>query len=279
MRKKTTLELTINNVLKILNPKWKSFTAYDYDNEPQAIQIAKLYKSLEKANNTKDYLDIRVKLDNLSSSIVNDDKECTIFNDEDLTLLNSDIYTATKRLFQLGEVQLTMKIMDSLYFEACSDRHPYSDGALIIEKIKRWVNYCELVDNYIDYTNTKFNNWNKMKKKDKELYITSLKEYLTIPFLNTNTKQEILAQTLEDSIIDIRNIKVANDFNNLKIQMISDNERLSYYIHFLENYRLNQRLTAMANFLLNLQLPNISTLEIALKVCKNSNFTNKKINL
>jgi len=132
---------------------------------------------------------------------------------------------------------LLRTISDSQYADAIllRDEDLHKPNNTINLKIQSWLNYCQLINQSVEYINTTQPRWNKMGKVDKREYIESLQLLKTAPFIHL----PLLEITIE----------------------------------FLKNYSLNQTSLAKANFLCSLQLPKITDLKTAKEILKKTTFS------
>lgn len=127
------------------------------------------------------------------------------------------------------------KIMDEEYSEALSqdeDGH-YSFDSRLQSKVNSWVDYCKQIDLCFAQYEEDENQWSK-SAKDKSLY-----------------KQQ---------------------WNQLSKKALFKNDSIvAFYNNFLDqNYGLNQKVKAKADYLLTLNLPNVNSLAIAKKIVETS---------
>lgn len=275
MKAKTRLQLEIIQDAQNLDPSIKAYTSKEFVDNEKLRQLEEYYKKLKQDAPIESFLETKTKQQALLHRIVGlEFDENSIFEND---LSDVEIYESTKGILSISNKILIREIMHVLYAEACDNPHPYSDGASLKRRIDKWARYCKQVDIWIDFIKKLFPDWKTMGKKEKNDYVDSLQSFLA---LSSKTKQEKLINSieeLENYLIEQRNEDLSNCLITIKEELANPNKDLEEFIEFLENYSLNQRIKAMADFLLNLNLPNITSFEIAKKVCENSNFTNKII--
>lgn len=104
-------------------------------------------------------------------------------------------------------------------------------------KINAWAGYCQVVKESKHFIKKTFPQWGKMRPKEKTDIINSWKALASIPFMQSS----------------------AHNF--------------SFFIDFIENYQLNQGEETKAKALLALNIPNITSIEIAREVTKYSSLS------
>lgn len=143
-----------------------------------------------------------------------------------------DIKEAAARVFGLQYKPLINEIADVAYMftgmthscPTCGQTHEADD---IQGKIDTWVEYCSMVQEYIKFIKKTFPNWNKMKSKEKDGVLNYWKLLENAPFSQGQAPF------------------------------------LSLFFDFVDNYDLHQGKEAKAKALLALNLPRITTIEIA----------------
>lgn len=143
-----------------------------------------------------------------------------------------DIKEASSMAFGLQYKPLINEIADADYMftgmthfcPICGQTTETND---LQRKIDTWVHYCSMVKEYIKFIKDTFPNWDKMKRKDKAEVLKYWKLLANAPFAKLQTPF------------------------------------LSLFIDFIDNYDLHQGSEAKAKALLTLNLPSITTIEIA----------------
>lgn len=137
----------------------------------------------------------------------------------------------------LSNRSLLRRLADSRYAEATllQDEALDKPNNTINLKIHSWISYCQLVNQLIEHINETKPRWGRMDKVEKKEYIKQLETFKTAPFIQT-------------SLLEIS-------------------------IDFLKKYKLNQKILAKANFLLELELPNVTSLAVAKEIIQKTTFT------
>ncbi len=222
----------VNKELLAYFPEANILTATEFAINKDVHKLLKLLSTFNAHENSNRFQE----LENLYKSI--SDRATQPLDPDHLAKMRS-----VTKVFQFkdGTVKsLVLELMHYAYHESATIDDSYEVDQGLIPKtyigasLDRWVWYCKLVEEMISYIENTFPNWSTMASIDKKNYISSLKMSLEVPFIDKNPS-------------------------------------LLAYIDFLENYGLNQAVTAKAKYLLKLKLPNIVTITQARKVTENSN--------
>lgn len=142
------------------------------------------------------------------------------------------IKEATSNALKIENQPLIDQIANNTYlFVNMSHKCPTCGHAAetnnIQRKIDSWAEYCSMVKEYIKFIKETFPNWDKMKTKEKTEVLKYWKLLANAPFAKLQAPY------------------------------------LALFIDFIDNYQLNQDKEAKAKALLTLNLPSITTIEIA----------------
>ena len=231
--KLTPTQLSLNKLLKSYSSLIKSFTYYDYQNNPTAQKLEALY--ISKLDNPKEIqaiLSFSYYLNRLQIGLsINDPLTHQAFSDIDMDSLKHHVAT----LFGLAKnYALVEKLLCEEYAEdyrSSQGEHP-SVYEPLIQKLK---DTCTLLA--ISF---------RQYKADETLWAR-----------NPQAKKDYIKQW---------EMLCANElFKN------ESSSRVKFYYQFLQNnYGLNQQTKAKADALLALSLPNVSTLAIAKEIIETS---------
>ena len=156
-------------------------------------------------------------------------------NSKVLNIDNDIEKIAVKELFAISNDSLAEKIMDTYYNDSMTVNEDsiISFDTSLQTKIDDLSKYCKSINVAYQQYESDVDQWNT----------------------STKAKQAYKKQWEQ----------------KLKQPLLQNNEDIKFYVHFLkQNYGLNQRTKAKADYLINLQLPNISKLAIARKIIESS---------
>ena len=267
----TIIQKKINKDLSNVNSNFKAFDQKAFDINEDLIKLESIYlKQSEQRNEmntdlvpTDDMmLEILEKLMSETSEQENEeyvyaeylktkqdlkDLLCKLastspikYDITEYAILDNEIFEKTAQFFGLTNESLTKRLMDVQYVKAMdiqtlSDDEYESCKVLKVKNLEKWAKFCLSIDQMITYVKLKYPNWDTLKKLDKKKYISTLESLSSQPFMY-------------------------------------DTKNLKYFILFLKKYGLNQGKRFKAQYLLQLGLPNVNTLKIALEITNDSNF-------
>ena len=234
----------VNSELNKLNQNFRNFRVKDFEIDHNAKTLENLFRAYDEYMKNKtvdenlftDYKDLQVKIqDYLFKASGHQIEENSLV--WDIIRDTRDHFDATSKFWGIKRISLINKIKHPEYSHALMESDTYFDNPLsdqYFSNRKLWIEICNTIDQFIQYTVEKFPNWNSMKKPEKNRYIKYIEDLSVAPFLN-------------------------------------DSQKLTLYVQFLKKYGLNQSKLAKARLLLQFKFPNIKTEKTALELVE---FTN-----
>ena len=217
----TRQQKQINKDLKMINPDADVFTSQEFKNNLLARTIDYMYSDVyNKICNNLVYTSAEEFLTKMTdkekllhgrAKVYYDDNYKAVFDNHP----EIDIYESTAKVLEIFEISLINQLKDIKYFYSDMETHSFGTEAYIKERLKKWSNYCNVINQAKSFIEDKFPQWSTMTKMDKSIYIRELKSISNAPFMHNTTN-------------------------------------LNYFIDFIENYALSQTKKAKANFLLKL---------------------------
>lgn len=223
---KTKLQKEIDKELKKINPNFSLFTEEEYRTNTDALKIQVLFSEFKLADKDNYFEKITEK-----EKLLHDIAGVEYKHWETLEL---EQYDETAKILGLINESLIHQIKHIDYFKSYMQVGEYKYESHFVKKLEKWVEFCNMIDTMVEYIKIEIPNWNKMKSKEKKIYIDSWKMIQKAPFMKESTN-------------------------------------LRHFIIFLTNFGLHQHKRAKADYLISLGLPNIDNEEVALKVLENTN--------
>lgn len=229
-RLKPSVTQEVQNVLIELYPDSEPLTEEDFAMNKDAVKLVELVTGFDENDNPNDYELMNNLYEALSKRVI---------KKIDLNYLSNK--RALIQIYEFKPNQAKALIETLLcgsfdYTEAlynCWDGEGNYRKSHLEKQLDSWVWYCKLVDEFIIYISDSFPTWSTMKRAEKDEYINKLK------------------------------LSVVPSF-------IEKNPSLLAYINFLETYGIHQSTKAKAEYLLSLNVVNISTIQVAKQVTTGS---------
>ncbi len=264
---KTPLQNKINLELKKINPNFKAFTEIQFRTNKYALKLQNMFSDdyfsdtnaltlkMKEHQERKEeippkllneFITIYTSLMHERNKLLEDVGKQSYYNN----------YVDTAKFFGLPfEGLFNMKLihrLDNSIYSDVINQHINIDTENTFNYTKErkesiqeytncineWIDYCKQLSTYKTYIEKLYPRWNKMTKKEKKVYINELKTLKEAPFI-TRT-QEI------------------------------DN-----FLHFLENYSLNQVPKAKIEKLLFYKFVNVDNYKIAKEIYEKTNLIKK----
>jgi hypothetical protein len=244
---KTPEQHRVNAELKKINPQFEVFTEAKFRTNADAKQLLYMYSD-DYANEIKGTAEeileqstaLEVAKTKLLYKIANVPYPDTM---EMFITADANIYNSTAKFFGIKHRPLIRKLQHEIYHSIIVAQRQCDDGLNCIneyqehiDNLQDWLDFCTMIESFKKYVESIHPNWNTISKANKNEYIKTINKLQDAPFIDKN--------------------------------------KIKPYIDFLQNCGLNQTKKYKANYLYELGFPNITSINIAVKVYE---LTNLKI--